>query len=160
MVHPDALAGSSYGGGRSQAENVAAVAEDVLGHGNSVDPNASAANIQNKNSRGDPGSGGESASGGDARSPAVCKGSSGSRGTGREGGGMARLPGAGAHSSSQRSTQAGGVLLSRTEVDALKSIHADLLLLLHGQKQHPQGMGQQPHLAPFPDTPRWFGDLT
>jgi len=34
IIHPDAMSGVAFAGGRGQAENVAAVLEDILGHGN------------------------------------------------------------------------------------------------------------------------------
>ncbi len=34
VIHPEALSGRGFSGGRSQAENIAAVLRDVLGHGN------------------------------------------------------------------------------------------------------------------------------
>jgi len=36
VIHPDALSGAAFACGRSQAENLAAVIDDVLGHGNSA----------------------------------------------------------------------------------------------------------------------------
>jgi LDH2 family malate/lactate/ureidoglycolate dehydrogenase len=35
VIHPEAVSGGAFAGGRSQAENVAAVIADILGHGNS-----------------------------------------------------------------------------------------------------------------------------
>ena len=34
VIHPDALSGGAFAKGRSQAENVKAVIDDILGHGN------------------------------------------------------------------------------------------------------------------------------